>query len=76
MKPFNCTEQVIDLDEQICMLMIGNICNFSKRTVSIQMVRYLLLINQILQVWYQNEEDIHVLLIGLIYETFLEELDF
>ncbi len=30
MKQFNCTEQVID--EQICMLMNGNIYNFSKRT--------------------------------------------
>ena len=30
MKPFTCTEQVID--EQICMLMDGNICNFPKRT--------------------------------------------
>ncbi len=29
-KPFNCTEQVID--EQICVLMNGNFCNFSKRT--------------------------------------------
>ena len=33
---------------------------FHKRTyvpVSIQMVRTLLFVNQILQVWYQNEED-------------------
>ncbi len=49
------TEQAID--EQICKLKNGNICNFSLVPVSIQMV----IINQIFQVRYQNKEDIHLL---------------
>ncbi len=61
MKPLNCTEQAIA--EQICVLMNGNInfATFHNVPVSIQMVSTLLIINQILQVWYQNEEDIHML---------------
>ena len=40
----------------------GFICHFVKVSVFIQMIRTLLFINQFLQVWYQNEEDTHLLL--------------
>ncbi len=45
-----------------CVLMNGiTFATFQNVPVSIQMVRTLLFINQILQVWYQNEEDVHLL---------------
>ena len=64
MKPLNCIQQVTG--KQICILMNGNICDFSF-TFIVQMIRTLLFVNQFLQVWYQNEEDIHLLPMKCFY---------
>ncbi len=40
MKPFNCIEQVI-ADEQLCMLMNGNICNFHFQISKLSLFKWL-----------------------------------
>ena len=59
------------LSRSVCWWMV-TFATFQDIPVSIQMIKTLLFCNQILQVWYQNEEDIHLLpydmlLIGLIW---------
>ena len=58
------------MSRSVCWWMV-TFATFQNVPVPVQMVRTLLFINQIVQIWYQNEEDTHLLpkmlLISLIY---------